>query len=88
MKHNIMSIKDRLAGSFQRPWASPSLAVAMRAFMDEIKNPETALAKHPEDYDLYEVGEFDDDSGSMTSNLHSPRLLLSGIKAIEHEIAI
>jgi len=82
MKQSLVSINDILARTFQRPWASPSLAVAIRAYVDEMRNPDSPLAKHPEDYDLYEVATFDDET-AIVESFPEPRLLLTGAKAFE-----
>jgi hypothetical protein len=51
----------------------------IRSFSDEINrsDAENQLYNHPDDFDLYEFGEFDDNSGIFT--LHElPKLLSLG----------
>lgn len=71
MRYKIFSIRDRAADVFSQPWFFPSKGVAIRSFGDEINKKDSGsnLSAHPEDFDLYFLGEFDDESGTFdTSN--------------------
>lgn len=65
MKYVVLSIRDRGADVFGTPYCSASVGQAIRAFGDEVNRdaPENLLAKHPDDFDLYQIGLFDDASG-------------------------
>ncbi len=79
MKLVLCSVKDRAADAFGRPMFVPSIGVAIRSFSDEVnrQDPENQLHNHPDDFDLYELGEFDDNSGLFT--LHDvPKLVSLG----------
>jgi hypothetical protein len=79
MKLVLCSVKDRAADAYARPMFVPSVGVAIRSFSDEINrsDAENQLYNHPDDFDLYEFGEFDDNTGQF--NLHeSPKLLSLG----------
>jgi len=79
MKLILASVKDRAADAYGRPMFVPSSGVAIRSFSDEINrsDAENQLYNHPDDFDLYEFGDFDDNSGSF--NLHEqPKLLALG----------
>lgn len=67
MKLIMVSVRDRAANTFARPFCVPALGVAIRSFVDEVNraSPDNPLYAHPEDYDLYEVGVFDEDDGSV-----------------------
>jgi hypothetical protein len=77
MKQIICTVKDRAADAYGRPMFVPSAGVAIRSFSDEINrdNADNQLFNHPDDFDLYELGEFDDNSGLFT--LHEQPKLLS-----------
>jgi len=74
---NICTVKDRAADAYGRPMFVPSTGVAIRSFSDEINrnNAENQLYNHPDDFDLYELGQFDDNTGLFT--LHEQPKLLS-----------
>jgi len=77
MKLSLCSVKDRAADAYGRPMFVPSTGVAIRSFSDEINRAadDNQLYNHPDDFDLYEFGEFDDNSGRF--NLHEEPKLLS-----------
>jgi hypothetical protein len=77
MKQIICTVKDRAADAYGRPMFVPSVGVAIRSFSDEINrnNADNQLFNHPDDFDLYELGEFDDNSGLFA--LHEQPKLLS-----------
>lgn len=79
MKLVLCSVKDRAADAYARPMFVPSTGVAIRSFSDEINRQadDNQLYNHPDDFDLYEFGEFDDNTGQF--NLYeSPKLLSLG----------
>lgn len=77
MKLVLCSVKDRAADAYGRPMFVPSVGVAIRSFSDEVNrdDPDNQLNKHPDDFDLYELGEFDDNTGLFA--LHDQPKLLS-----------
>jgi hypothetical protein len=79
MKLVLCSVKDRAADAFGRPMFVPSVGVAIRSFSDEVnrQDADNQLFNHPDDFDLYELGEFDDNTGQFA--LHElPKLLSLG----------
>lgn len=83
MKLVVVSIRDRAAQCFSRPVFTQTEGTAIRSFTDELnrEGADNELAKHPEDFDLYVVGVFDDDDGLFTCE-SIPRLLLKGDQAV------
>lgn len=65
MKYKIVCIRDRAIDAFGTPVFVAATGQALRSFTDEINNEQSNLNKHPEDYDLYFLGEFDDSDGSF-----------------------
>jgi len=67
MKLVLCSVKDRAADAYGRPMFVPSIGVAIRSFSDEVNrtDPDNQLNNHPDDFDLYYLGEFDDQSGDL-----------------------
>ena len=65
MKLVMCSMKDRAADAYARPMFVPSVGVAIRSFSDEInrEDKDNQLFAHPDDFDLYELGTFDDSNG-------------------------
>lgn len=65
MKLQIVAIRDRALDAFMQPWYSPAVGAAIRAFVDEVNRPGAPANQHPEDYDLYLLGQFDEQSGTF-----------------------
>lgn len=76
MKLQVFSIFDEKAQVYKAPMFIPHKGEALRTFSDITKNQETLIAKHPEDYKLYLLGTFDDNSGKMEP-LAEPEFLIN-----------
>jgi hypothetical protein len=63
MKSMVFSVFDAKAGAFAQPFYSPTKGTALRAFMDCCADPNHAFCRHPSDYFLFRIAEFDDVSG-------------------------
>lgn len=76
----IVAIRDRAVDAFFRPVFAPTIGVAVRSFQDEInrQDPNNELAKHPEDYDLYQLGTFDEETGRFYQEEGHPKQLAIG----------
>jgi len=72
----VVSVKDRAADVFNRPFFVPHRNVAIRDFTDEVNRAagDNQLNKHPDDFDLYLLGEFDDTRGVFVNN--EPQVLV------------
>lgn len=66
MKYAVCAVRDRAVNAFNRPIYVPTVGVAIRSFTDEVNRKDSELANHPEDYDLYELGQWDDETGVYT----------------------
>lgn len=60
----IYSIKDNKIG-FSQVFVAPNNAAAIRMFGDTCRDKSTMFGSHPEDFDLYSVGEMDDNTGTI-----------------------
>lgn len=61
----ICSVKDRAADAFGRPLFVPSVGLAIRSFSDEVNRQadDNQMYHHSDDFDLFELGIFDDSTG-------------------------
>ena len=82
-KENIMiqfiySIHDNKAEAYLPPFFLHNKNMAIRSFADCCQDEGHAFNRHPEDYSLWEIGEFDDQTGEII--YHTPHKALgSGI---------
>lgn len=66
MKLKVYSLYDSKAEAYLRPMFMPTKGIALRTIVDELENPNNNLSKHAADYTLFELGEFDDETGTIT----------------------
>lgn len=74
----IVAIKDGALDGYMQPWYVPSTGVAVRAFKDQINSQESPMSQHPEDYELYYIGTFNTDKGTIEYEDNAPKLLARG----------
>lgn len=80
MNFIVCAVRDRATDGFGQPIFVPHVGVAIRSFSDEINRSESALNAHPEDYDLYSIGHYNDASALIEASATS--LLISGKQAV------
>lgn len=63
----ILAIKDRALDVYNLPFVQQSVAQAVRGFTDEVNSDpaKSGIAQHPDDYDLYLIGYYDDVVGKL-----------------------
>lgn len=76
------AVRDLKMAAFMPPFFCVAVGQAMRSFGDQVGTPGSPLAKHPEDYQLYEVGSFDDAEGVLEGGL--PRLVCSATDFVSY----
>ncbi|WNK12442.1 MAG: nonstructural protein [Microvirus sp.] len=66
MKYVVCSIYDTQSREYSQPFYTPNQATAQREFLRLLKDPATAVHAFPDDYKLFDVAEFDTETGLMT----------------------
>lgn len=82
MNLTIIAVRDSAVDAFMQPFFVHATGAAVRLFQDEVNKPGTPFHAHPEDYVLFELGVFDDSTGSVTM-LPEPRQLARGKDFVE-----
>lgn len=67
----VFAVYDSKAEAFMAPFTFQTKGQAVRGFSDVASDPKTMIGKHPLDFALFELGEFDDSKGVYT-NLKAP----------------
>lgn len=82
MKLVVVSIYDRAASAYSRPVYTASTGLAIRSFQDECNRDaqDNEVFKHPEDFDLFYLGDFNDEDGFL-DQLERPQLLMTASQA-------
>lgn len=72
MRQAVVSVLDRAANIFGRPFFVAAVGQATRSFSDEVNRTDgerSEMAKHPEDFDLYLLSWYDDSTGTFEADL-------------------
>ena len=80
MKLIVVSVYDRASEVFGRPAFISARGAAIRSFTDEVNRVDVnnELNRHPDDFDLYLLGEFEDSKGIFTLDDGGPTVLIRG----------
>lgn len=62
----ICSVFDTKVGAYSPPFTCKSRGEAIRSFEDACRDDKMPFKAHPEDYQLFAVGDFDDQSGLVS----------------------
>lgn len=65
---NVYSIRDNTAEYFGAPFIARNQGEAVRSFtgaVNDTRNPDNLMAKHPSEYALYLVGTWDETTGRI-----------------------
>lgn len=84
MKNYLYSVFDAKLVVYSRPWPSLNDNAATREFMDAVQdgsNPNNQWHKHPEDFSLFRVGQFDDELGQLIPETPKSLITASGVIA-------
>lgn len=76
MKLEIYAIKDTKIG-FYNPWYQHNDAAAKRAF-GQVCKEQDAIKAAPGDFELWRVGQWDDETGTIIGIMTGPEYLASG----------
>ena len=71
----IISIYDRAVLSYMSPFTVRTVGEAKRQLLDTVRDPTHAFSQHPSDYDLVQLGTFNDSNGTIES-FKQPVLLM------------
>lgn len=67
MKYVVVSVYDNAMMAYGRPIFGASQGAVVRSFSDEVNrdHPENMMFRHPEDFSLWLLGEFNDEDGKF-----------------------
>ena len=72
------AIRDSKAEYFNTPFFQKSHGEAERSFKQLTNDNQSTVSKYPEDFDLYYLGEYDDNTGTLAA-LESPQHVTKAI---------
>lgn len=74
MKMKVFTVYDSKAEAFATPFFMQSTGQALRAWTDTCNDEQTQINRHPEDFTLFHLGDFDSFTGKF-ENLPTPQSL-------------
>jgi hypothetical protein len=80
----MYSVYDQKAEVFNPPFFQNTHGQAERSFRQTVSDEKTMMNKYPEDYDLYYLGEYDDNTGKFNP-LASPEHQLKAIQLVQEK---
>mgnify|MGYP000485008555 CR=1 FL=1 len=85
MINKIFTVYDQKAHAYLPPFFLPQEGMAIRTFADCVNKPDHQFNAHPEDYNLAEIGTFNDENGEITP-YEIAKQYGSGLEFINSEI--
>lgn len=79
MQLKAYSIRDSKSEVFHTPFFQKTHGEAERSFKKLTNDPSTDVNKYPEDFDLYYIGEYDDNTGKWTPE-DSPKHIIKAVQ--------
>lgn len=73
-KLKVFAVYDSKMEAYARPFNMLTVGQATRAFADVVNDANTEISKHPEDFTLFLLGEYDEQKGYY-ENLPAPQAL-------------
>jgi len=70
----LFAIRDNKVGTYNNPFCASHLAQVTRDLTEVANDPKSMLCKHPQDFELYELGTFDSNTGAIDTEI-KPRFL-------------
>lgn len=67
------AVQDKKVGAFMPVFQMRSRGEAIRSFLDALDDEKSMLFKHAEDYELFQVATFDDNTGGV--NYFKPSII-------------
>lgn len=78
MVHKAFSIRDSKGEVFNPPFYKHTHGEAERDFTSLVRDEKSMVSKYPEDFDLYHVGTYDDQTGVFKS-LETPLHIIKAV---------
>lgn len=70
----VFAMYDVKAASFGAPFFQSTVGLAIRGVTDLVNDPKTTASRYPSDFQLFQLGEYNDHDGSFKL-LDRPKLL-------------
>ena len=86
MIKKMYSIYDQKAGVFNNPFYKTTHGEAERDFTTAVNDEKTTLNQYPTDFDLYYLGDYNDQDGKFTT-LDTPQHVVKAVQVLRQKSA-
>jgi hypothetical protein len=83
MELSLYSVRDNKVSAYGKPFPEANNIQATRGLQIAVNTKEIQLSIFPEDFDLYKVGVFDDQTGEITTQ--KPEFIISAVSLVKKE---
>nr|QJB18987.1 MAG: nonstructural protein [Microvirus sp.] len=84
MEHKVYSIRDAKGEIFHTPFYSKTHGEAERNFNQLVNDNKSTVSQFPDDYDLYYLGTYNDQTG-LVSSLDTPQHLIKAVQVRKNQ---
>lgn len=81
MQLKVFSVRDAKAEVYNQPFFQKTHGEAERTFRQLANDQKSMINQYPDDFDLYYLGDFDDQTGLMTT-LKTPQHIIKAVNCI------
>lgn len=85
MLHKLFAIRDDKAEAYMAPIQFVTRGQAVRWFSDLMHDSNQELSKHPEDYKLMWLGDYDAEHGVLGPSPDGPQFIVAGLDVMSTE---
>ena len=82
MIFKCFAVYDAAVGAFTSPIIVRAKGEALRAFADQVNDPKSPFHQHPGDFSLFQLSDWDDNSGLYTAQTAIPERVLTALDAL------
>lgn len=82
MKISLLSVYDKQIQAYGAIFTARTIGEAIRGLTDHVADKTTEIAKHPEDYQLFKLGEWDNETGKIYPT-ETPMMIISAEELVK-----
>lgn len=83
MQSKMFAIRDSKGEFFNTPFFQKTHGEAERSFKTLVSDERSNISKYPEDFDLYYLGEYDDQTGTVSA-LDTPQHVIKATALVQN----
>lgn len=84
MNHRIVAFKDDKSETYGPPFTVETKGMLIRTIQEELDKGQAIWARHPQDFAIYELGEYDGASGNIL--LHEQKKCLGLVQDFKRSL--